>query len=308
MLYFSGSIFCECHDVEDFLAQNKEIIEGAQRLDTTNPKALMDKMSIQLLKNYQALTPNERNVLKLSLSYIVDKSNDNLSIYQKYIMLGCFWKVVDDIKSDIKLIEEEKKNLEAISKETACRKGVDEGLEVILTQQLTLIKERRRFSSEYQMLQSFSYLKIDLIVCNDDDVEPAFCEFKSNNKKNLVQHQVSKNLRLNQTIKVGMWKLFVDDALVFFNREGRSGRFSSLQKLDGVFVNEPKAAIVIPTKLKKLDDGYFKTFIALLEWKKHLLTVEKKMTKSFIKADRRECEYQITCFTAVNTKKRKTVP
>ncbi|OBZ87089.1 hypothetical protein A0J61_04861 [Choanephora cucurbitarum] len=98
-----------------------------------------------------------RMFFMLSLSYIVSKSNDNLSIYQKYIKSGCFWKVVDDIKSDIKLIEE-KKNLETISKEIACRKGVDEGLEVILTQQLKLIKERRRLSSEYQMLQSFSCL------------------------------------------------------------------------------------------------------------------------------------------------------
>lgn len=76
-------------------------------------------------------------------------------------------------------------------------------------------------SSPATVTSSHSGRKMDLIICNENDVELAFCEFKSNKQKNLVQRQASKSLRLNQTIKIGMWKMFVEDPLVYFNWEGK---------------------------------------------------------------------------------------
>ncbi|KAI8369917.1 hypothetical protein EDC96DRAFT_110948 [Choanephora cucurbitarum] len=148
--------------------------------------------------------------------------------------------------------------------------------------------------------------KIDLVVCNDQDAELAFCEFKSTNKKHLIQSQASKNLRLNQTIKINMWKMFVDEPIVFFNWEGRFGEFHSMQETSEIFVSQRKEAIVIPTSQKTLDDKFATTFIAFLKWKAHLLDVEQKIAKALISPDRREYEYPATCFTVVNNKKRKT--
>ncbi|KAI8369934.1 hypothetical protein BD560DRAFT_122660 [Blakeslea trispora] len=392
-------LLCECHDLKDFFEQHKGIIDHVEKSQSINPKVLIDKMSIKLLKNYDNLTASEKNVLKLSLSYIVDKSEDNIAIYKKYISCSNFWRVVHNIKSDISLIEDQdKKNLEALSKQVlkASKKGIDESLEVVLTRQLELIKERKRHSPEYQVLQGYSYLlhnfeawskrkkeseaekvarinellaivfdnsclttktgetigrntreiyslneynfsrgsnsnyntnsmsvspvsssspatvtsshsgrKMDLIICNENDVELAFCEFKSNKQKNLVQRQASKSLRLNQTIKIGMWKMFVEDPLVYFNWEGQSGRFCHMQESGGIYVSEPKEAIIVPTKLKELTGDFTNTFVALLGWKRHLLSIETKVAIAAIRPDRRDCQYPTTCFTAVNTKKRK---
>ncbi|KAI8369916.1 hypothetical protein EDC96DRAFT_110927 [Choanephora cucurbitarum] len=75
-------LLCENHNVEEFMEKNADMINAVEKTKTSNPKALMDKMSVQLLKHYENLSPNEKNVLRLSLSYIVDMSKNNLAIYK----------------------------------------------------------------------------------------------------------------------------------------------------------------------------------------------------------------------------------
>lgn len=55
---------CECHDLKDFFEQHKGIIDHVEKSQSINPKVLIDKMSIKLLKNYDNLTASEKNVLK----------------------------------------------------------------------------------------------------------------------------------------------------------------------------------------------------------------------------------------------------
>ncbi|RCI01865.1 hypothetical protein CU098_001439, partial [Rhizopus stolonifer] len=142
--------------------------------------------------------------------------------------------------------------------------------------------------------------KIDLLVANEDGDELAFCEFKANNNKTLIQHQQSKSLRLNQQILMKMKKRSLNEQLFFFNGKGNFGRFVVLEETGEIYCSRPSSAFIVSHNILQLDDDTIKAFIS---WKKHLLLVNKKLVAASNKPEREDVGiYPNTCFTIVNKK------
>ncbi|KAI8355607.1 hypothetical protein EDC96DRAFT_515979 [Choanephora cucurbitarum] len=131
-------------------------------LNFSRHNALLDQMSISMLKKYNKLEANEINILKLSMSYVVDFMNGNDKIYKKYIKNDFFWATLAaDKPSNLSFLDEaEKKTVEDISRKVvkAAKIDLDSAIELVLTEQLVLVKERKRKSIAYQVLQTFSYM------------------------------------------------------------------------------------------------------------------------------------------------------
>ncbi|OBZ88574.1 hypothetical protein A0J61_03376 [Choanephora cucurbitarum] len=99
--------------LDGFLEQNKTTLNAFRDMKTSNKKALIDQMSLKMLENYERLTDNEKNILKLSLSYIVDLSGDSTN---------------------------------------KCKKDMFDGLDFIHLEKSKLPRQRRHESNEYQIL------------------------------------------------------------------------------------------------------------------------------------------------------------
>ncbi|KAI8366963.1 hypothetical protein EDC96DRAFT_160847 [Choanephora cucurbitarum] len=88
--------------------------------------------------------------------------------------------------------------------------------------------------------------KIDLMIKNEDDQELAYVEFKASKSKYLCQYQQSKNLRLNQRIKIEQSKLFVDERFISFNWEGSFGKFFVVEEKSGIMFSRPRQWLLHP--------------------------------------------------------------
>ncbi|KAI8376839.1 hypothetical protein BD560DRAFT_391674 [Blakeslea trispora] len=150
---------CEGHDLASFNGKYKEAINNFMSKKTTNSRALLDKMSIKLLENYDSLLPEERHVLKLSLSYVVDLIDGSDKVYKRYIKSDLFWKNLSVKKEEI-LDDSEDSKIEEYAKDIveACNKDVDEALVLVLEKKVELIKKKKKNTTEYQVLMVFNYL------------------------------------------------------------------------------------------------------------------------------------------------------
>ncbi|OBZ86850.1 hypothetical protein A0J61_05103 [Choanephora cucurbitarum] len=148
--------------------------------------------------------------------------------------------------------------------------------------------------------------KIDLMIKNEDNQKLAYVEFKASKSKCLCQYRQSKNLRLNQRIKIEQSKLFVDERLISFNWEGSFGKFFVMEEKNGIMFSRPANGFFIPDIIEVLDEEIIDTILALVAWRDYLVEVFLEMKKAVRKSKRRNTSsYPDTCFTTVNTKKRK---
>ncbi|KAI8380081.1 hypothetical protein BD560DRAFT_421485 [Blakeslea trispora] len=96
------------------------------------------------------------------MSHVVDFMNDNDKIYKRYIKNDFFWATLAVEKpSTLSFLNEaEKKTIEDISSKVVKAAKIDLGsaIELVLTEQLALVKERKRKSTAYQILQTFNYM------------------------------------------------------------------------------------------------------------------------------------------------------
>ncbi|KAI8373888.1 hypothetical protein BD560DRAFT_393877 [Blakeslea trispora] len=152
---------CEGRGNDVYNSNKKEIDEFAAS-NFSRHNAALDKMSIEMLKKFDSLEPNEVNVLKLAMSHVVDFMNGNDLVYKKYIKNEFFWAALDvDKPSNLSyLSEDDKKVVKDLSSKVvkALKKDLDSAIEFVLTEQLVLVKERKRKSIAYQILQTFNYM------------------------------------------------------------------------------------------------------------------------------------------------------
>ncbi|KAI8327032.1 hypothetical protein BD560DRAFT_418865 [Blakeslea trispora] len=153
---------CENKSAGDFLEKNKAAFTEFKTMATSNAKTLLDKMSLKMLEDYKNLTNDEKNVLKLSLSYVVDMSANNLDIYKKYITHPAFWK---DLNSDVVDITEEMNQEDRKEAEELCKLVIEksqqdiyDGLDFVLLEKSKLLRQKKQDSNKYQILQVFEYI------------------------------------------------------------------------------------------------------------------------------------------------------
>ncbi|KAI8353185.1 hypothetical protein BD560DRAFT_427019 [Blakeslea trispora] len=154
---------CENKSAGDFLEKNKAAFTEFKTMATSNAKTLLDKMSLKMLEDYKNLTNDEKNVLKLSLLYIVDMSADNLDIYRKYITHPAFWKDLNSDAVDIteEMNQEDRKEAEELCKlviEVKSQQDIYDGLDFVLLEKSKLLRQKKQDSNKYQILQVFEYI------------------------------------------------------------------------------------------------------------------------------------------------------
>ncbi|OBZ80354.1 hypothetical protein A0J61_11597, partial [Choanephora cucurbitarum] len=119
-------------------------------------------MSIRMLQRFDELKVNDVHVLKLSMSYIVDTTENNERVFKRYIDNDFFWQHVnrcqyqpldylsEAMKADIRNI------CDNIIKEA--KRGINFGLVAVLKEQLALAEKDETSSVKYQALQAMSFL------------------------------------------------------------------------------------------------------------------------------------------------------
>ncbi|KAI8349671.1 hypothetical protein BD560DRAFT_235806 [Blakeslea trispora] len=165
--FYSAS---EDKPLDEFLKQNKTTLDAFRNMKTSNKKALIDQMSLKMLDNYEHLTNNEKNILKLSLSYIVDMSGEGTDVYKKYISSPVFWRGLCLDVADITegMNEEQRQEVEELCSTLLekCKKDVFDGLSFICLEKSKLLKQRMHESTQYQVLQVFEYILENLDICS----------------------------------------------------------------------------------------------------------------------------------------------
>ncbi|OBZ84773.1 hypothetical protein A0J61_07179 [Choanephora cucurbitarum] len=94
--------------LDTFLNQNSEQIELIRNNTEDNVQVFLQKLSISLFDRFDSLTSVELNVLKMSLSYIVDIiDNDMLAVYKRFIPQQYFqlWQE-DEVEISVEAAEE----------------------------------------------------------------------------------------------------------------------------------------------------------------------------------------------------------
>ncbi|KAI8367724.1 hypothetical protein BD560DRAFT_424542 [Blakeslea trispora] len=156
---------------EDIYEQNKQAIGQFLKSETSHAKALLDKTSIRILQRFDELKVNDIHVLKydltdflrrLSMSYIVDTTENNEKVFKRYIDNDFFWQHVDRcqyqplnylseaMKADIRKI------CDNIIKEA--KRGINFGLVAVLKERLALAEKDETSSVKYQALQAMIFL------------------------------------------------------------------------------------------------------------------------------------------------------
>ncbi|KAI8087762.1 uncharacterized protein B0P05DRAFT_532205 [Gilbertella persicaria] len=156
----------EQKDVDVVWAKAKRDVENIQRMKTTNPRCLLDKMAVKLLNNFSNLSKDEIFVLKLALSHIVDfLDEDLLDIYKKNID-PFFWKVV---VCEVQTLREDGDDAAAAEEERLVRdffeqvvKKVKEGIEeaqiFVAEKKIRLLKEKKGSTFEFDLVLAAEYI------------------------------------------------------------------------------------------------------------------------------------------------------
>ncbi|OBZ84625.1 hypothetical protein A0J61_07315, partial [Choanephora cucurbitarum] len=150
----------EKKDVEQIERETREARQEIQELVTTNDIAAVDKMANAMLFNYNNLSHEERVVLKLSMSRIVCIGVELEEVYRKYIVDESLWSAWEKKKKELLLTEEKKNTIEEVLSGVveSAKKGINEGIKHVLTEQLALVNLNKRSDMRYELLQAASYI------------------------------------------------------------------------------------------------------------------------------------------------------
>ncbi|KAI8354202.1 hypothetical protein BD560DRAFT_492392 [Blakeslea trispora] len=130
-------------------------------------------------------------------------------------------------------------------------------------------------SLSYKSAKQSGGREIDMMIQNEDGLELSYCEFKPSHNSSMALYQRSKNLRLNQTIKLQMKKMGINDKIVSFNWEGSYGTFFVLEDCSQVMVARNANCLIIPSNPLALDDDFTMTVLSMIVWKILILNKSK---------------------------------
>ncbi|KAI8083966.1 uncharacterized protein B0P05DRAFT_535644 [Gilbertella persicaria] len=112
-------------DLPAFLEEKKETIEALESYDGDEVPTLLDKLSLSLLKKYNDLSCIEQNILKLSLSRIIDLVDEDFAEYFKQHIPVHHFGMWSNLKKENELTEEEQAKLKEIAQDFAQRAQSD---------------------------------------------------------------------------------------------------------------------------------------------------------------------------------------
>ncbi|KAI8326895.1 hypothetical protein EDC96DRAFT_550002 [Choanephora cucurbitarum] len=179
-LWFLENVHCnqtntlpvpEGHNLNVFFDKHRAEVNTFLHTKTTEPRALMDNMSIKMLQKHVGLSEKERNTLNTKVRYcgivlhIVDLI-DGVEICKQHIENKFFWEALDEYSQEeisSKVLEDiaslsspiiEAASHGLINMMEAMKKDIDTAHVLILE----LIKQKKKHTTEFQTLMAFNYL------------------------------------------------------------------------------------------------------------------------------------------------------
>ncbi|KAI8086836.1 uncharacterized protein B0P05DRAFT_12786 [Gilbertella persicaria] len=119
--------------------------------------------------------------------------------------------------------------------------------------------------------------KIDLRIIGEKQQEIAFCEFKTHNAgKDLLQHQESKAIRLNQCI---IKKHGLVNPITSINWKGWHGTMYQIVGCDGFCLATKLCDVLIPSDRRLVDSRIKSLVLSLFSWKSMLCSLNDEVSK-----------------------------
>ncbi|RCI06188.1 hypothetical protein CU098_011498 [Rhizopus stolonifer] len=146
-------------DANSFLQEKKEQIEQMETSTSQEVNALLDKLSIRLLRRFDNLSTKEMCVLKLSLSKIVDLVDDEMADVYKSVIPNRHFEEWMSLKRSKRLEEEEQSKIKTTVAEFVEKSKID-----IKTARKYVLQKRLELEDEEDSLEARLFEMIDKIV------------------------------------------------------------------------------------------------------------------------------------------------